>query len=330
MNSDSVQTGFWLFMIIFFGFILLVFAKINSYHYLNPLVIVMFVLIAFIILGGFMINWFSIQGDKLEKRKLLRNYLTIFGIIAGCSLLLVAVMDGIKWTVVSLLKLITFAATFLLSPIFIWVENYESTGEVNPFAQIQNALSGSESGNTRLFQDKPTKINSVNFDPTFIYMGVIIILCTILFIVLYKKFQGSTEAIDDNDSTFFISSSFDEIEKKTGSAQHKRNGGQPSYRIRKEIYRLEKIAEKLNLGRISSETIGEWFKRVGVEEDESLYVIYKKVRYGNVFESDEEYKLFLKGIEKKKIELKQIHKVLLDEGKIESTSRMKNIFKIFK
>jgi 5-bromo-4-chloroindolyl phosphate hydrolysis protein len=90
------------------------------------------------------------------------------------------------------------------------------------------------------------------------------------------------------------------------------------------------MAEKLQLGRNTSETIGEWFKRVGVNEDSYIQTVYERVRYGNQFESDEEYRLFLKNIDAKKNELKQIHKLLVEEGKINSTSRVKNIIKGFK
>ncbi|KGM45631.1 hypothetical protein NP83_04945 [Neobacillus niacini] len=58
--------------------------------------------------------------------------------------------------------------------------------------------------------------------------------------------------------------------------------------------------------------------------------VYERVRYGNQMESDEEYKLFLQKIESKKSELKQIHKLLVEEGKIQSKSRVKNIMKVFK
>jgi hypothetical protein len=113
----------------------------------------------------------------------------------------------------------------------------------------------------------------------------------------------------------------------TSSSKYKRVGEQPSYRVRKEMYRLEKLAEKLQLRRNS--TIGEWFIRVGVKEDEFIQTVYERVRYGNQFESDEDYKLFLNRIDTKKAEIKQIHKLLLKEGKIKSTSLVKHIIKGF-
>jgi hypothetical protein len=48
------------------------------------------------------------------------------------------------------------------------------------------------------------------------------------------------------------------------------------------------------------------------------------------FESDEEYQIIIKSIDSKKIELKQIYKLLVEEGKLKSTSRVKNIIKEFK
>lgn len=61
-----------------------------------------------------------------------------------------------------------------------------------------------------------------------------------------------------------------------------------------------------------------------------LPFVYEKVRYGNMVEPEMEYQLFLKSIDKKKTEFKKIHRVLLEEGKIEAVSRLKNIFRGFK
>jgi hypothetical protein len=329
-DGDSVKTGFWLFITIFVGFILLIIAKINHYPTLNPLIIVMLLQFAFIIFGGFMINWFSIIGNKVEKRLLMRNFLSIIGIMSAISLLLVILRDFIKWSILSVLNLLTLIATFIVSPVFNWVEKYELTGEVNPFTQLQIQNAESDSEDTSFIPDNAQEISQQDFDLTYLYITIALILCTILFIFLYKKFQGSTEVIDQNNQGYFISASFDEEDKGAGLSQDKRNSGQPSNRIRKEIFRLERNAEKLQLGRISSETVGEWFTRIGVEENLFIQSVYEKVRYGNVLASDEEYRLFLKNVEKKKSEFKQIHKRLLSEGKIESPSRLKNMFKGFK
>ena len=327
-ESDSVQTGIWLFLTIFCGFILLIFANIQDYPLHQPLIISIIVLLAFILIGGFMINWFSMVGNKLEKRRLLRNFLSIMGIMITLSLLIVTIRDVLKWVVVSTLQLAIFAASIPLSPMLNWVENFELTGEINPFAQNQNAQSQVEVENSNFIHDPSAIASKMDFNFTYLSIVVFIILCILLFVFLYKKFQGSTEVLDSTGNGYFISS-FDEKETKTKS-KNKSQGEQPSYRVRKEIYRFEKLAEKLQLGRNSSETIGEWFKRVGVKEDEFIQSVYDRVRYGNQFESDEEYKLFIKRIDTKKTELKQIHKLLVEEGKIKSTSRVKNMIKGFK
>jgi hypothetical protein len=330
MNSDrdSVQSGIWLFLNVFLGFILLIIANMQDYPYQNPLMIIIILNLTFIVVGGFLMNWLSVVENKQVKRLLLRNFLSIMGMMMAISLLAVTFRDVLKWLVGSILKLVVFAASFLMSPIFNWVENYELTGEVNPFAQIQNALSQGDSENTSLIHDQSSQAPIMDFNFTYLYVAVFIILCILLFIFLYKKFQGSTEVLDSTENGFY-SSSFDEVEKETRSSKNKRHGELPSYRVRKEIYRLEKMAEKVQLGRYSSETIGEWFSRVGVKEDEFIQSVYERVRYGNQIESDEEYRLFLKRIDTKKAELKQIHKLLLEEGKIESRSRLKNIIKGF-
>jgi hypothetical protein len=324
-ESDSVQTGIWLFLTIFCGFILLIFANIQDYPLYQPLIISIILQLAFILIGGFMINWLSMVGTKREKRLLLRNFLSIMGMMIAISLLMVTFRDVLKWLVVSILQLAAYAASIPLTPVFNWVENFELTGEINPFAQIQNAQSQLETEESSFIDDPSSLASKMDFNFTYLSIVVFIILCVLLFIFLYKKFQGSTEILDSTENEYFISS-LDEKETKTYS-KNKRQGEQPSYRVRKEIYRLEKMAEKLHLGRITSETIGEWFKRVGIKEDAFIQSIYDRVRYGNQFESDEEYRLFLENIDTKKNELKQIHKLLVEEGKIKSTSRVKNIIK---
>jgi hypothetical protein len=330
MNSDreSVQTGLWLFLNVFLGFILLIIAHIQNYPYQNPLMIIISLNLTLIVVGGFLMNWLSVVESKRVKTLLLRNFLSIMGMMMAISLLVVTFSDVLKWLVGSILKLVVFAASFLMSPIFNWVENYELTGEVNPFAQIQNSQSEVEVESTSLIHDQSALASKVDFNFTYLYIAVLMILCILVFIFLYKKFQGSTEVLDSSENGFY-SSSFDEGDKDTRYSKNKRHGELPSYRVRKEIYRLEKMAEKLQLGRYSSETIGEWFSRVGVKEDEFIQTVYERVRYGNQIESDEEYRLYLKRIDTKKAELKQIHKLLLEEGKIESRSRLKNIIKGF-
>lgn len=331
MNSenDSVQTGFWWFLTVFLGFILLIFANMQDYPYQNPLMIIIILNLAFIIFGGFLINWLSVVGNTLVKRLLLRNFLSIMGMMLAISLLLVTFTDVLKWFIVSILKLAVFAVSFLMSPMFKWVENFELTGEVNPFAQIQNAQSQVESENASLINDQSALTSKMDFNFSYLYIAVFMILCILLFIFLYRKFQGSTEVIDSTENGFYTSS-FEEGKKGTSSSKNKIDGEQSSYRVRREIYRLEKMADKLQLRRNSFETIGEWFKRVGVIDDEVIQTVYERVRYGNQFESDEEYRLFLKSIDTKKAELKQIHKLLLKEGKIQSTSRVKDMIKGFK
>ncbi|TDL75774.1 hypothetical protein E2R56_08305 [Rhodococcus qingshengii] len=327
-ESDSVQTGIWLFLTIFCGFILLVFTNTQDYPLHHPLLISIILQLAFILFGGFMINWLSMVGNKQEKRLLLRNFLSIMGIMIAISLLIVTFRDVLKWLVVSILQFAAFAASIPLTPVLNWVENFELTGEINPFAQIQNAQSQVVAENSSFIHDQSSLASKMDFNFTYLSIVVFIFLCVLLFIFLYKKFQGSTEVLDSTENGYFISS-LDEKETKTNS-KNKRQGEQPSYRVRKDIYRLGKMAEKLQLGRNSSETIGEWFIRIGVKEDAFIQTVYERVRYGNQFESDEEYRLFLKSIDTKKTELKQIHKLLLEEGKIKSTSRVKNIIKGFK
>jgi hypothetical protein len=118
------------FLTIFCGFILLVFANIQDYPLYQPLIISIVLQLAFILIGGFMINWLSMVGNNVEKSLLLRNFLSIMGMMIAISLLMVTFRDVLKWLVVSILQLVVFAATIPLTPVFNWVENFELKGKV--------------------------------------------------------------------------------------------------------------------------------------------------------------------------------------------------------
>jgi MFS family permease len=321
-DKDCEQSGFWLFITTLTGFLLFIVTKMNSYPDGNSILIIVLIQLTVIIIGGFILNWFSITANSQEKRQLLRSFLSIMGIIVASSLLVVTTMNLIKWIFVSFVKVMATSASFLASPLFKWVERYELAKDPEQSALIE--VSESESDTFSFFRNEDLENVQSNFDPTFLYIGLFIVLCTIIFLYIYKKFRKISVVGDLNNQAFSISSAFDEKEK--GSSRKKWGGGQPTYRIRKEIYLLEKHADKLHLGRYSSETIAEWFERIGLEEDEQIQSIYEKVRYGNLFESNEEYNLFLVRIGKKKSELKLIHKQLFEEGKIQSPS-LKSMFK---
>jgi hypothetical protein len=322
-DKDSEQSGFWMFLTVLAGFLLFIVAKMNSYHEVNPILIIVLIQLAVIIIGGFIINWFSIPANSLEKRKLLRSFLSLIGIVAASSLVLVTTMKLIKWIFVSFVKVMATSASFLASPLFNWVEKYELSKD--PKQSSLNEMNESLTDQFGFFRNEDIETMQSAFDPTFLYIGLFIVLVIVFFTFIYKRFRKIPELATFNDQTFSISSSFDE--KETGSSRKRWGGGQPTNRIRKEIYLLEKQAEKLHLGRHSSETIAEWFNRIGVKEDELLQAIYEKVRYGNLLESNEEYKVFLSSMEKKKSELKLIHKQLVEAGKIQSSSKINSIFK---
>ncbi|MDF2857689.1 MAG: hypothetical protein K0Q87_3540 [Neobacillus sp.] len=322
-EKESEWSGFWLFMTVLTGFLLFIVANMNAYTIVNPILIIVVIQLAVIIIGGFIIKWFSIPGNSLEKRNLLRSFLSIMGTMATISLLLVTTMNLIKWIFVSFVKILATSASFLASPLFNWVEKYELSKDREQSSLIE--MNESEEDQLGFFRNEEIETIQSSFDPTFLYIGLFIVLCIVLFIVIYKKFRKSPESAATNDHAFSISSSFDEIEK--GTSRNRRGGGQPTYRVRKEIYLFEKHADKLHLRRNSAETISEWFQRMGIEEDEQIQSIYEKVRYGNLIESDEEYNLFSKSIESKKSDLKLIHKRLVKEGKIHSPTIIKSIFK---
>jgi len=58
----------------------------------------------------------------------------------------------------------------------------------------------------------------------------------------------------------------------------------PEHPIRKLVFRFERKAEKYNKGRLPFETVSEWLKRIGMDDELS---IYQQVRYGDVSKVEE-------------------------------------------
>src|SRR5699024_2148020 len=72
---------------------------------------------------------------------------------------------------------------------------------------------------------------------------------------------------------------------------HVRMFKKPEHPIRKLVFRFERKEEKYNKGRLPFETVGEWLKRIGMDDELS---IYQQVRYGDVSKVKEADIEFLK------------------------------------
>lgn len=93
----------------------------------------------------------------------------------------------------------------------------------------------------------------------------------------------------------------------------------PENRIRKEIYHLEKFAEKLQLGRYEFESLSEWMGRIGLKDCDKIITVYEKVRY-STSEDNGNFNEFKQEVEKKKKELKEIKKKIVQEERAKQKS----------
>jgi hypothetical protein len=60
----------------------------------------------------------------------------------------------------------------------------------------------------------------------------------------------------------------------------------PEHPVRKMVYQFERKAEKCNKGRKSTETLEDWFNRIGMDTNIS---VYQRVRYGDAVVSDTDH-----------------------------------------
>lgn len=94
----------------------------------------------------------------------------------------------------------------------------------------------------------------------------------------------------------------------------------PENQIRKEIFHLERHAAKFDLGRKESESLPEWFDRIGLKDPEKIVDAYEIVRYSYTMsiQSVEKYK---HAVDQMKKEIKRIHKDNLKRKQAKKNSK---------
>lgn len=150
-----------------------------------------------------------------------------------------------------------------------------------------NDLLGSESQTGKLTDLLPDEANTPFFEKyahlIYLVIGVIILIIVIVMAISYLRNRFKPIAVSEQTDTTTYSSL--NIEKEPKKSFFSRLFKAPNNKIRKLIYQFERDAEKVNAGRYSYETLDTWMKRLGFQMDLSAY---KKIRYGNNEEVDDE------------------------------------------
>ncbi|MFS0674317.1 hypothetical protein [Ornithinibacillus sp. 179-J 7C1 HS] len=143
-------------------------------------------------------------------------------------------------------------------------------------------------------------------DVNIILFAIFGLLLVAFIIILYKAMKEKGKEVVQDDSRGFELREEEIVGNQSFTKKSSRKRGKkPTNPIRRLVYDFEKKAAKLELGRLSHESIENWFKRLGLEAD---LQIYQKVRYGEMNSSPEEeveFRNMLKDFEKELVKYKE-------------------------
>lgn len=310
-NSESV----WLVLTFLVGLFLSPLAHFYDGAYLRQIAFLLAFQLMFIIAGQFFIKWIDIE--FVSKRKFAGDFSKLFGLVFLILVILTIGRNVIKSIFFFILQGIGWIFSILLYPVFSWVEN----------PTLKERASRLLSSRQRVKEYKSPFANAKELiDPDLwgpILFGAIGVL---IFFYLYKKTSlfNKEEEVGVSPSGYVTSSVHDD--SLYNDPFYKNRSGMPVNQIRKEIYHLEKYAQKKDLARLNHEAINEWLQRLGIDYDERTVKKYQQVRYGASIddEAEEWFKEEIKNIKK---QLTILQKERKDESKSGIKNSLKKVFK---
>jgi hypothetical protein len=294
-DNGSLQSEAIILLLSFMvGLIAIIYSALSHYPFQDALIYLLISQIILALLGSFYGKWYSIQTDKTKFAFYFMKILAGFFIIGiGLTFLLKYVQlafFSILHVIVMLLS--NLIANPLLSGLeFIMGLFGQEEYVPKPFeSDMEN-----EAGN---YQDR-------SFSMDYLLLILIVVVVGIIGYLIYKK-RLKQQAIEGNSTPRV--EVFDAFFSTNSMVGLRKRGRPPEEYIRREIYNLEKYAHKLKLGRLSSESLEEWWNRIGLEGGDEIIGIYEKVRYGQVQSSTQEQSYIKAEIHQLKQQLNEIHK----------------------
>jgi len=148
----------------------------------------------------------------------------------------------------------------------------------------------------------------------------------LIFYYLYKKTNlfNKEQTIGLSPGGYITSSSLND--SLYSDPFYESRSRMPDNHIRKEIYQLEKFAQKKDLARLHHEAINEWLNRLGIDYDERTVKTYQQVRYGESAKAEIE-EWFIEDVKSIKKQLTIMNKERKDANKSGMKNSLKNVFK---
>ncbi|MFZ3579456.1 hypothetical protein [Virgibacillus sp. DJP39] len=236
-----------------------------------------------VMVGGYQLSHIIVEGSIGVKNSY-PFVLGLFGFIFAGSVIIFSVFQAFQ-------VIVPYALNGILKTVAsgIWwgLESLGFTG-LN-FSSLQNKIAGiAQENDTKMSMDREKnpflsdeEMNQEYVPVDIINMWTIGITIVILIVVFYflsrRKFRnhGSDNNLERVSS---VSINGNTVKKNKPGRLFGRFSEKPAHEVRLKVFKFEQLTAKKGLGRKNSETIEEWFYRIGI--DASHLNIYQKIRYG--------------------------------------------------
>ncbi|MFC4798024.1 DUF4129 domain-containing protein [Neobacillus sp. GCM10023253] len=293
-ESSGLSKTILLFFSFTLGIIALVYSAMISYPYQNAIIFQIILFIVVIITDGFCRKWSAVTNDKAKFA------FYFFRIMASVTVIGIAFMFLLKYIQLifsSILQGIVFLFSGLAVPVIRFIEFALSLFGSSDYKPTTKVGEGTNEG----FDYQP---RSFEVTENVLYF---LALCTVVGFVIYLLRKKSR--LKESGSHFHHSVIISEGEPGgVFTSIFKRKGVPPDDFIRKEIFRLEKFAKRLRLGRAANETLKEWRQRTGLHLSNETIQVYERVRYGGDEASIEDKNYVQQEAQALKLQLKEIRK----------------------
>lgn len=259
-----------------------------------------------VIVGGYQLSHIVVEGSIGVKQSLPFLVGFLVAIIAG-SAVVFAVFQAARtvapYVFNGLIKIVSAGIWWGLDLLgFTGLDLEPLQNMIEGIANQNNVQMDMEGGGNSFISED--QMNSV-YDPPDVFnwwtigIGIVILIAVIFFLSRRKlRDQGKDKAMER------IPSETTQV-KFTKKAKSRGLFGKfsekPTNEIRLKVFKFEQLTAQNGLGRKQSETIEQWFGRIGI--DASYLNIYQKVRYGDSDLSEDEVNLFNKQLERIKTTL---------------------------
>lgn len=279
---------FWSFSI---GIIAMVYSSMAGYIYQNQMIIMLILLVILTLSGSYFVKWNSLGTDKTKFSVF---FLKILLSLSGIGIILAFTLKYIQFLFFGFFQLLAKVITGFAMPIFRFIEYLLS-------------LRGNKNHNIKYEPAEPLQggndfqPHSYSFVENIMYFFVLLAVVAFIFYLIKRKAKLQsvtfnslhaveiTDGISDQNPTWF----------------HKKRGKPPEDFIRREIFQLERYADKLKMGRLPNETLEEWVHREGLPLSDDSLQIYYSVRYGGEIVSSKDINLVKSETETVKMQLKE-------------------------